>query len=249
MGFFFGKKEQVDLEFPKEIEINGKKYEILVEFVKKKSSSVNVKNNILNFRLSAVMSSKEKQAHFATLFKKIVSKIEKKPNNYEVIEFSKFLANGEFYFANEKYFIEHTKNKGVKLKENTFFVNAQTKIEDMEKYIIKLLCKKYTPRILDYVVAINKEHFNYDIKEVKLKLVDSKWGHCTHDNKIMLNLKLLNAQIEILNYVIFHEICHIKVKNHSDKFWNEVSKICPNYKVLRKTLKENPPQLFVLNLK
>lgn len=247
MGFFFGKKqEKVELEFPKEIEIAGKKYEIIVDFVKKKSSSVNVKNSSLNFRLSSMMSSKEKQEHFATLFKKIVLKIEKKPLNFEVLEFSKVLANGEFYFANEKYLIEHTKNRGVKLKDNVFLVNAQTKLDVMEKYILKILCKKYTQRITEYVIAINKQYFNYELKEVELKLVNSKWGHCTHDNKLMLNLKLLNADIEILNYVIFHELAHIKVKNHSDRFWNEVQKICPNYKVLRKSLKDNPPRLYII---
>ena len=72
----------------------------------------------------------------------------------------------------------------------------------------------------------------------------SKWGHCTHDDSIMLNLKLLNAEIEILNYVIYHELSHIKHKNHSSNFWAEVEKFCPNYKLLRKKLKNNPPGLF-----
>lgn len=247
--FLFNKFKKIEkkLDFPSEIEILGRKYEILVEFVKKKSSSVNVKENKLIFRLSSTMSSNEKQEHFATLFKKIVQKIEKKPLAYESFSFDKVFEKSEFYFANEKYFMEHTKNKGVKLKENTFFINVHTKLEAIEKYVIKLLCKKYLSRVKDYVDAINKQTYNYEIKDIELKVVNSKWGHCTRDNKLMFNLKLLNADVEIFNYVIIHELAHIKVKNHSEFFWVEVQKFCPNYKVLRKTLKEKSAQLFILN--
>ena len=248
MGFFFNKfkKEEEKLEFPTEIDINGKKFEILVEFLKKKSSSVNVKENKLLFRLSSTMNSNQKQEHFKTLFTKIVAKIEKKPLVYEVSTFKKVLEKAEFYFANEKYLIEYTKNRGVKLKENTFYVNVQTKLEAMEKSVIKLLCKKYIVRVKEYIEALNKETYNYTIKDIELKVVSSKWGHCTRDNKLMFNLKLLNADIEIFNYVIIHELAHIRVKNHSEKFWNEVQRFCPNYKVLRKTLKEGGVELFIL---
>ena len=92
---------------------------------------------------------------------------------------------------------------------------------------------------------LNLETYNYKIMGFHINNVNSKWGHCTHDNKIMLNLKLLNAPKEILNYVIFHEISHIKHKNHSSDFWTEVTRFCPNYKNLRRYLKENPPHLFM----
>ena len=60
----------------------------------------------------------------------------------------------------------------------------------------------------------------------------------------MFNLKLLNANLEVLNYVIYHEISHIIHKNHSINFWDEVSKFCPNHKILRKELKTNPPGVY-----
>ena len=248
MGFLFNKfrKEEEKLDFPTEIAINGKKFEIKVEFLNKKSSSVNVKEDKLFFKLSSSLNSTQKQEHFKTLFTKIVAKIEKKPHIYESSTFKKALERGEFYFANEKYLIEYTKNRGVKLKENIFFVNVQTKLEAMEKYVIKLLCQKYIVRVKDYIEALNKQSFNYLIKDIELKVVSSKWGHCTRDNRLMFNLKLLNADIDIFNYVIIHELAHIKVKNHSEKFWNEVQRFCPNYKVLRKTLKERGVELFIL---
>jgi len=86
----------------------------------------------------------------------------------------------------------------------------------------------------------------FKIKGFELKNLNSKWGHCTFDNKIMLNLKLLNAPKEVLDYVIYHELSHIKHKNHSRNFWNEVSIFCKNHKVLRKVLKDESPKIFSL---
>lgn len=154
------------------------------------------------------------------------------------------MKKGEFEFAKEKYIIEYSKTRGVKFEDNIFYVNYQMLPELIEKYIVKYLILKYTPRIENYVNQLNKSTYNFNIKGIELKLVESKWGHCTFDNKLMFNLKLLNVDPQILDYVIFHELSHIKHKNHSSNFWNEVSKFCPNHKFLRKKLKDNPPNIF-----
>ena len=90
----------------------------------------------------------------------------------------------------------------------------------------------------------NRETFNYKIGHVVLKTVNSKWGHCTSKNKIMINLKLLNGNRHILDYVIIHELSHVKHKNHSVEFWKNVEKFCRDHKIKRKELKEDPPKIF-----
>lgn len=245
-------RKKSDLVFPEDIVIGNTKFLIEVIFSKKKNSSVSVKENILTFRLSSYLSARQSENHFHELLKKIATKLEKR--NLHVnppVQFKEVLEKGYFIFANETFYLEYTKKKGVKLNYNldgsyTIMINAHTKKDVIEKNIVKLLILHYKERLEDYLHELNKQTYNYPIKDFDLKLVNSKWGHCSYDNKIMLNLKLLNADIEVLNYVIFHEISHIRHKNHSKDFWNEVSRFCPNYKLLRKKLKENSPALFRL---
>lgn len=242
----FSKRDKFEgLVFPEFVEVNKNKYFIEVLFSKKKSSSVVIKDNKLIFRLSFYLSKSLAEKHFTDLLKKIHSKLEL--NRFEVKLFSidDVLNTGLFKFSNEIYNIEQTNRvRGVKLVENVFYINYNVKKNLLEKYFIRLLIEKYSSRIKSYVESINAKTFNYNINDVELKYVSSKWGHCTHDNKIMINLKLLNARIDILDYVIIHELAHIKVKNHSKMFWDEVLKFVPNFKSLRGFLRKNPPQLF-----
>lgn len=238
-------KSKTKLNFPETIPINGVDFDIKVEFIKKKNSSVSIKGDILSFRLSSYLSAKQSEEHFTSLLKKISEKISKSKSIFETKKFGDVLEKGCFMFAGEIFTIEYAKIRGIKLKDNTFYLSPSTSHENAEKAFIKLLCLKYQERMENYVLALNIQTYNYKITGFSLKLVSSKWGHCTHDNKILLNLKLLNAPTEVMNYVIFHELSHIIHKNHSDKFWKEVARYCPNYKVLRKSLKSNPPQLWL----
>ena len=67
----------------------------------------------------------------------------------------------------------------------------------------------------------------------------SNWGSCSHQNDISLNVKLMKLPDAIIDYVIVHELCHIKEKNHSAAFWALVEKYCPNYQSLRAELKKH----------
>jgi len=243
---FFKKSTKLEeLEFPKQIEISNKSYCIQVIFSTKRSSSVSIKDNTLIFRLSSLLTKKLAHQHFSDLLKRIYLKIEKSPNKEQQYTIDNIIEKKEFKFANEIYYLEFTnKIRGVKLEQNIFYVNYSSKKENIEKNILKLLTQRYSNRLIHYIQDLNSRTYNYTINEISLKLVNSKWGHCTFDNKIMLNLKLLNAPIEILDYVILHEIAHIKHKNHSQTYWREVQRFCPNYKLLRKQLKTNPPVLF-----
>lgn len=74
-------------------------------------------------------------------------------------------------------------------------------------------------------------------KELKIRKVIAKWGSCTSDQRIMLNTSLIHLPTRLVVYVIIHEACHLKIKNHSPHFRNLVEIYCPNYKILRKELK------------
>lgn len=234
-------------DFPSSITIKEISYQIEVLFIKKKNSSVTISETIIKFRLSDSLSNKQAQNHFEELFKKIHLKLLKSKISPEnKISFKQIYDQNGFHFHNQNYYFQKTSTKGIKfIDNNTIRINQNLTLEQIKKGITKLLISKYTPILENHLKQLNSVTYNYKISGFHLNSVKSKWGHCTHDNKIMLNLKLLNADIDTLNYVIFHEISHIKQKNHSSKFWAEVGRFCPNHKQIKQKLKNNPPKLFL----
>ena len=63
------------------------------------------------------------------------------------------------------------------------------------------------------------------------------WGSCNFKNGLNFNILLMKFPLEIMQYVVIHELSHIKHKNHSKNFWNLVEKYCPNYKQIEKEFK------------
>lgn len=80
---------------------------------------------------------------------------------------------------------------------------------------------------------------NKDFPKLKYKLLKSKFGHYNRTkNEILLNYLLVFLDEELIEYVIVHELAHMKVFNHSSDFYLEIKKILPNYLLLQKKLKK-----------
>lgn len=74
---------------------------------------------------------------------------------------------------------------------------------------------------------------------IDYKYFSSKWGVCyPKQNRIVLNERLCHLPLELIYLVITHELIHMKVANHSKNFYNELTKVLPNYKKLQKKLKQ-----------
>ena len=76
-----------------------------------------------------------------------------------------------------------------------------------------------------------------------LSNAQSRWGSCNSRGEVRLNWRLLQAPPHIINYVICHELAHLKQMNHSAKFWAVVEQLFPHYKAAEKELKALSPQL------
>lgn len=76
----------------------------------------------------------------------------------------------------------------------------------------------------------------------------TRWGSCSSKGNLNFNCLLMLAPPEVLDYVVVHELCHRKQMNHSKAFWLEVEKVLPDYKEVRKWLKEDGSQMITLFL-
>ena len=80
-------------------------------------------------------------------------------------------------------------------------------------------------------------------RKTVVKDLKSRWGSATKDNVINLNVNLLKAPKDVIDYVILHELCHLKIRNHSHHFWNLVRKFMPNYTEKRHWLEVNSSRI------
>lgn len=85
--------------------------------------------------------------------------------------------------------------------------------------------------------SLFKEKIPYP--KLKIRKMTSRWGVCNvKDKTVTLNFELIKRDIKYLDYVIVHELSHFIHPNHSKSFWFLVSKYIPNYKELRKEMRE-----------
>ncbi|MBN8580211.1 MAG: M48 family metallopeptidase [Anaerolineae bacterium] len=83
----------------------------------------------------------------------------------------------------------------------------------------------------------------FEPKQVKVNSAKTRWGSCTSSGTINFTWRLVMAPLEVIDYVVLHELAHLKVKNHSPHFWKLVESLCPDFKRQRKWLKENGKKL------
>jgi predicted metal-dependent hydrolase len=86
-------------------------------------------------------------------------------------------------------------------------------------------------------IAYYSPLLNVAPRKIKLSSAKTQWGCCTVDGTIHLNVQLIKLPLRLLDYVVVHELAHLRELNHSPAFWNVVGSVCPNYKKLRSELK------------
>lgn len=117
----------------------------------------------------------------------------------------------------------------------TYQIKNQEELKNIDKWYRKQAKKIFKER-LDQVYP---SFTNTPYPEIYIRQMKTRWGVCNRKlKKVTLNLELIKKEEKIIDYVIVHELCHFKVPNHSKQFWEEVEKHLPNYKTLRKKLKQ-----------
>ncbi len=88
----------------------------------------------------------------------------------------------------------------------------------------------------------NQKGFKY--QSVSIKSSKGRWGSCSRDNRINLNLHLMRLHQHLIDYVIIHELCHTIQKNHSKKFWDLMEKVYPGANQYNKELKNHQIKVY-----
>ena len=105
----------------------------------------------------------------------------------------------------------------------------EEKMTEKELEILKQIVQEKVPFYAEKI----GEHPN----KVRIRDLNYAWGSCSAKKNISINEKLAKYSEREIEYVILHELCHLKHMNHSKQFWNLVEEYMPDYKSIRKELK------------
>lgn len=172
----------------------------------------------------------------------------KKLDEIEVLNNNRYIRSYEsgdiFLYLGNEYILEVLVDKStigtsVSLENNKLIVRSNSNNKDV---IQRALKNWYT----DETLVIVKERINYyklffedTVTSIKIKDQKSRWASCTYKNEILFNLRCSMMPIQIIDYIVVHEMCHMEHRNHSKDFYLAVERILPDYKERVKWLKNN----------
>lgn len=209
------------------IDINGKKYEIVITRKKIKNMYIRVKEDLkIYVSTNSRTCEKEIKKLIENNYDNIVKMVLKQIKKNERQEKSMILGK-------EVDIVVFNGQKEPELYNNKFYIKDKTKLDKYIKDYAFIIFKER----LDYIYPTFKESIPYPI--LKIRKMTSRWGVCNRrDNSVTLNLELIRMDTKYLDYVIVHELSHFIHFDHSKSFWDTVSKYCKDYKIIRKEMRE-----------
>jgi len=106
------------------------------------------------------------------------------------------------------------------------------------KMALQAWLKKQTMLQVQRLVALHANRQQLVPRSINIRSQKSRWGSCGIHNDIQINWLLVLAPVEVLEYVVVHELCHLRERNHSVHFWALVAWHLPNYQAQRLWLKQ-----------
>lgn len=220
---------------------------VQVEFFPKKNSSGCIRDGVIHLRISQYLSAREKQQHIEHLTDRLQRRLRSAPPSVWDIP----LEDGTtFVCFRQKFMLHISIEEGVKKpklrrrKQAIFLTVSSHAILDEEAATIRkrlraLLACHFKLEVDGYVQMLNEQTLaSTKLRKISLRDQRSRWGSCSSDGNISLSNRLLFLPERLLEYVVLHELCHLREMNHSARFWSLVEKFMLDYQERRRELKQ-----------
>ena len=118
-------------------------------------------------------------------------------------------------------------------------IDAQQVKDRVQGWLQSEAKRIFGPRLDLYAQKLGVRYVSFGLSSAA-----TRWGSCTSEGKIRLNWRLIHFPLSIIDYVVAHELAHLREMNHSARFWDTVASIFPEFREARHTLKNHPPELL-----
>ncbi len=121
---------------------------------------------------------------------------------------------------------------------------VKTKANDpaeIEKAVVAWMKKQALPHLAQRAFFFARLH-QLTPPRIFLSSANSRWGSCNSRREVRFSWRLIKARPELIDYVVCHELAHLRHMNHSASFWAEVKRMCPEYETLKKELDRSDHQ-------
>ncbi|MGB1248229.1 MAG: M48 family metallopeptidase [Chitinophagales bacterium] len=224
--------------------INGEQVAVNIYHESRNNNRVSLGKKAVNIRLSNFLSANEKQ----TQINKFLEWAKTQWKNKQTL--GRKFVNGEIlhlFDSKIKLYISTQAQEKIiaKQKGDGFYIFLPKSLKEHEQseaiklMLVKLLRQKYQTKIEAKLHKFNSIHQFGKLNRVVLKNNSSNWGSCSSKGNINISVRLFFAPEEVVDYVLIHELAHLKEQNHSAAYWAIVNKACPNYKKQEHWLKVN----------
>jgi predicted metal-dependent hydrolase len=104
----------------------------------------------------------------------------------------------------------------------------------IERYLWKLAVRELSARVVELAAM-----HGFPVRRVTVRNQRSRWGSCSRRGTISLNWRLIQTPRFVSDYILLHELAHLKEMNHSARFWSEVARLCPDFRGAESWLKKH----------
>lgn len=177
----------------------------------------------------------KKQLEFETQ-KSVISKIQ-------------YISGSKLPFLGKNYFLSITTNQeknSIKFNYDKFKITLIQKKSSIKliKKMYENWLKKKAERLFQKKIVKYSNQLNVYPQKIVIKNLKNRWGSFTEKKVINLNQNLMKVPSNVIDYIIIHELCHMKIKGHNHYFWDYVKKYMPNFKEKIKWLEENQNKIL-----
>ena len=150
-----------------------------------------------------------------------------------------FVNGQSFLYLGRNYRLTITENQEVPLKISGGFFHLDKKHLSKADNLFKEFYKDKAEKKIKERMKLIEEKFQDKPTSIKVLELQNRWASWTPKNGLNFHWKCIMAPVSVLDYIITHEMVHLKFPNHSDKFWNELDKKMPNFREHENWLKNN----------
>jgi len=149
-----------------------------------------------------------------------------------------YIPGETFLYLGRNIPLEIVKGQRPRLILDGNFKMAETARKDAEE-VFQRWYRKRAEEVIPERVRGFAERYAFQYQKVRIGSARTRWGSCSSKGVLSFSWRLILAPIEVVDYVVIHELCHTLIPNHSSRFWKQVERILPNYKEYRKWLRKN----------